>query len=89
MDINQGWTDSQKEVTRDILQRVDVISFTFDLSGVNKGCTMNHLDGSDGYITLNDALSNNWKIFDYYTDELLGTYNDIDDIIDNGWKVST
>jgi len=83
------WREDQKELTRDILERVDVVAFSFDVSGVNKGCTLDHLDGRYGYISLQDALSYNWRIFDYKTDELLGTYDSIEAIIEGGWKVST
>lgn len=83
------WRKDQKELTRDILDRVDVVAFSFDCSGVNKGCTLDHLDGRYGYITLKDALAYNWRIFDYETDELLNTYDSIEAIIEGGWKVST
>lgn len=83
------WSEEQKELTRDVLERVDVVAFSFDASGVNKGCTLNHLDGRYGYITLMDALSSNWQIFDYKTDELLQAYDSIEAIIEGGWKVST
>lgn len=83
------WRKDQIELTRDILERVDVVAFSFDCSGVNKGCTLNHLDGRYGYITLEDALADNWRIFDYKTDELLGVYDSIDGVIEGGWKVST
>jgi hypothetical protein len=34
------------------------MEFSFSLSGKpKKGCPLNHLSGSDGYITINDALS--------------------------------
>ena len=83
------WNEEQKDLTRDLLERVDVVAFSFDTSGVNKGCTFNHLDGRYGYITLMDALPSNWEIFDYKTDELLQTYDSIEAIIEDGWKVST
>lgn len=83
------WRDDQKELTRDILERVDIVAFTFDVSGINKGCTLDHLDGRYGYISLEDALAYNWRIFDYKTDELLDSYDSIDAIIAGGWKVST
>jgi uncharacterized phage-like protein YoqJ len=83
------WSEDQKRTTRDVLSRVDVVAFTFDLSGRNKGCTLDHLDGRYGYIKLNDALTNTWRIYDYETDELQDTYDSIDDIIAGGWKVST
>lgn len=66
------WRKDQKQLTREILERVDVVAFSFDCSGVNKGCTRNHLDGRYGYISLDDALAYNWRVFDYETDELLG-----------------
>jgi len=83
------WRKDQKELTRDILERVDVVAFSFDCSGVNKGCTLDHLDGRYGYIKLGDALAYNWRIFDYETDELLNSYDSISSIIEGGWKVST
>ncbi|MFA5546298.1 MAG: hypothetical protein WDA14_11670 [Sphaerochaetaceae bacterium] len=89
MENIKEWRKDQKELTKDILERVDVVAFSFDCSGVNKGCTLNHLDGRYGYITLEDALADNWRIFDYKTDELLGVYDSIDGVIEGGWKVST
>ena len=83
------WRKDQKKLTRDILERVDVVAFSFDMSGVNKGCTLNHLNGKYGYISLEDALTNNWRVFDYETDELLGTYDSVEAVIEGGWKVST
>ena len=89
MNDNKEWREDQKELTRDILSRVDVVAFSFDISGVNKGCTLDHLDGRYGYISLEDALAYNWRIFDYETYKLLGTYGSIDAVIEGGWKVST
>lgn len=83
------WREDQKALTREILERVDVVAFSFDMSGVNKGCTLDHLDGRYGYITLEDALSDEWRVFDYKTDALLGTYDSIEGVIEGGWKVST
>lgn len=83
------WRQDQKDLTRDILERVDIVAFSFDMSGVNKGCTLNHIFGSYGYIKLQDALSNTYPIYDYETDELLDTYDTIDEVINDGWKVST
>ena len=89
MESLKEWREDQKELTRDILERVDVVAFSFDLSGKNKGCTLNNLDGRYGYITLVDALAEKWRIFDYETDEILGVYTSITEIIGGGWKVST
>lgn len=83
------WSKDQKALTRDILERVDVVAFSFDISGINKGCTLNHLNGDYGYIKLKDALSNNWSIYNYETDELIITFDSVEDIINGGWKVST
>ena len=58
------------------------------LSGPNKGCMLNHLDGHTGYLTLNDALADTYSVFDCETDELLGKYPDVDTLVDSGWKVS-
>lgn len=87
--LGEDWREDQKVLTRDILERVDIVAFSFDASGKNKGCTLDHLDGRYGYITLEDALKYNWRIFDYETDELFDTYESISEVIEGGWKVST
>ena len=89
MNSQNKWRDDQIALTRDILERVDIVAFSFDISGKNKGCTLNHLDGRYGYIPLSNAISENWKVFDYETDEELEHYSTIDEILDAGWKVST
>ena len=86
---NKEWSEDQKELTRDVLERIDVVAFSFDISGINKGCTLNHLSGRYGYIKLPDALNDTYPIYDYETDELLGSYDSIDAVINGGWKVST
>lgn len=53
------------------MDRVDIVAFSFDISGKNKGCTLNHLNGEYGYIKLEDALDDNWKVFDYKSDKLI------------------
>lgn len=89
MTTKTEWRQDQKKLTRDILERVDIVAFSFDLSGKNKGCTLDHLDGRYGYITLNDALGGDWRVFDYTTDELIASYDSITAVINGGWKVST
>lgn len=83
------WRKDQIELTIDILEKIDIVAFSFDISGNNKGCNMDHLDGSYGYIKLKDALKNNYPIFDYETDKLLGSFDSIEEVINGGWKVST
>ena len=83
------WSAAQIERTRDTLERIDVVAFSFQLGRPNKGCGMDHLDGRYGYITLKDAMNETWKVFDYDTDELYGDYGSIQAVIDAGWKVST
>jgi len=89
LDNNNEWRDDQKKLTKKILERVDIVAFTVDCSGINKGCTLNHLDGSYGYIKLKDALNYKWDIYEYETDKLIGSYVSIEDLIEQGWKVST
>ena len=89
MDQKTSWRQDQLDITREILERVDIVAFSFSLSGRNKGCTLNNLDGRYGYITIEDALSDNWRVFDYWTDQPTGTYASIDEVIAHGWKVST
>ena len=82
----EGRNDRTKR-TRETLEQVDITAFMFDLSGMNKGCPLDHPDGRYGYITLQDALAENWNIFDYKTDRLIGCYESIDDLIEKGWNV--
>ena len=86
---NKEWREDQKQLTRDILDRVDVLAFSFDCSGKNKGCTLNHLDGGDGYIKPMDALNYNYRIYDFETNALISTFDSIEALIKDGWKVST
>jgi len=83
------WSEEQQERTRDVLERVDIVAFSFSMTGKKKGCPLNHLSGRDGYITLSDALSGDWRVFDDETDVLLKTYDSINGVIKGGWKVST
>lgn len=83
------WSIEQEERTRDVLERVDIVAFSFSVTEKKKGCPLNHLSGRDGYITINDALSGDWRVFDDETDVLLETYDSINGVIKGGWKVST
>lgn len=83
------WSREQEERTRDVLERVDIVAFSFSMTGKKKGCPLNHLSGRDGYITLNDALGGDWRVFDDETDVLLETYDSVSGVIEGGWKVST
>jgi len=85
----EEWRDDQRKRTRDILEQVDITAFMFDLSGMNKGCPIEHPDGRYGYITLQDALAENWNIFDFNTDRLIGSYDSIDALLEQGWTVTT
>lgn len=90
MERKTAWSNEQQERTRDVLERVDIVAFSFSLSGKpKKGCPLNHLSGRDGYITINDALNLQWRVFDEETDELIDSYTTIDDVVNDGWKVST
>ena len=88
MQSREEWRNDQKERTREILEQVDIAAFMFDLSGMNKGCPLDRPDGRYGYITLQDALGENWNIFDYETDRLIGSYESLDDLLERGWTVT-
>jgi len=85
----ESWREDQKELTKKIIDRVDVVAFSFSCAGINKGCTLDHLDGRFGYITLQDALMYRYRVFDYETDVLEATYDTLDALVEGGWKVST
>lgn len=83
------WSDQQKELTREMIESVDIVAFSFSMTGKNKGCTLNHLDGRFGYITLEDALANVYSVYNYETDILEASYTTLEALIEDGWKVST
>ena len=87
--VLKEWREDQKTLTRPILERIDIAAFSFAVSGKNKGCTLDSLAGSYGYVKLQDALDENWRVYDFTTDDLLGAYELIDNLIENCWKVST
>ena len=85
-----GISEFDAGLTRDVLIELDIVAFTYQAGDrPNKGCMMIHLDGRYGYITLADASSRVFRIFDYETDELLGRFSSVRDLINGGWKVST
>ncbi|MEA4859781.1 hypothetical protein SDC9_120113 [bioreactor metagenome] len=85
----QSWREDQKALTRSIIRNVDVVAFCFSLTGINKGCTLDHLDGRFGYITLEDALADCFRVYDYESETLQETYATLEELIEDGWKVST
>lgn len=85
----KSWREDQKELTRTIIRNVDIVAFSFSLTGKNKGCTLDHLDGRFGYITLEDALADCFRVYDYESDCLQATYATLEGLIEDGWKVST
>lgn len=80
------WTIDDEERTREILERVDILAFCF---GVGNGCTLKHIDGQKGYMLLEDALCEQWDIYDTKTDDLLDSFDMIEELIRSGWKVVT
>ena len=86
---NNQWRKDQKDYTRQVIFNVEVVPFTVQWGGPNKGCCLDHLDGRFGYITLNDAMESNYQVFDYETDKLFNSYQTLDELIVDGWKVST
>ena len=86
---NPQWRKDQQDYTRQVIFNVEVVPFTVQWGGLNKGCCLDHLDGRFGYITLEDAMDCNYRVFDYKTDTLLNSYQSLDELIEDGWKVST
>lgn len=83
--------EDQRKLSSEILEEVQMVPFTINLGGPNKGCNMDSVldPKANGYVTIADALEQNWNIYDYNTDELLGSYETLDELFDAGWKVST
>lgn len=83
--------EDQRELSREILEEVQMVPFTINLGGPNKGCNIDSVfnTAASGYITIKDALNRDWKIYDYKTDQLLGSFETLDNLFDAGWKVST
>ena len=85
------WGEHQNEYTKKIFTHVEdnLAPFLIQMGRPNKGCGLDHISGRYGYVTFDDAMAKNWNVYDYDTDELLGSYDSIDDLINDDWKIST
>lgn len=83
------WNEEDKEMTREILEGIEIVAFPLDSFGKKKECPLMHLDRRNGYIRLADATNGIWRIFNRDTDEMIRTYDSISAIIDDGWKVDS
>ena len=84
--------EDQRVLTEDILRRVDMVAFLISIPKMeNKGCLMQDINNPSlfGYITVSDAMGYIYKIYNYETDELVATFDSINELLDAGWKVST
>lgn len=78
------WSHGLKDKTREILCNMPIASFTMR----PEGCYLKNIDGRFGFITLNDAMAENYIVHvrDKLEDEK-EAYNSIDAIVDAGWAV--
>lgn len=84
------WTLKQKRHARSVLASADPAAFLVNLAGPpSKGCRLKHADRRRGYVKLQDALDNRWRIHDAATDELISEHPDVEGIIRAGWKIDT
>ena len=85
--LKDRWREEENEKTREILGKMNLISFLIEVDETHTGCNFHHIDGKWGYLTIEDAMIEQWNIYDQKTDILLGTYDSVEDLIENGWKV--
>ena len=87
MTNTREWSKLTKILSRDILARVDIDAFNIRVDGTEKGCSMKHLCGALGYITMMNALLSAWVIHDRADDKEIGRYVSIDELLEDGWVV--
>lgn len=81
------WSADCKMRTFEVLGNIDFDVFSnFNLEKC-KGCTMKSLDKKCGYVTKNDALNHDWKIFDSDDDHLLNSFHSLNALVEAGWVV--
>ncbi len=83
------WPPRRINMTRDVLERVDTAAFCLGDERTSKGCVMQHLDGRFGYITINGAINYNFAIYNLDSDVVMDQYKNIDELIADGWAVSS
>jgi hypothetical protein len=75
------WSDSLKSLTKEVLRELPIPSFM-------KGyCVLKSLGRKHGKISLEDAIAYRWQIKDIETDELIVSFDSLDELIDAGWVV--
>lgn len=80
--------DEMALITRRALEQIDIDAFSLDFSRCTKGCTLRNRDGRLAYITLEDALSSTWRVFNYSNDLLIRLYASVEEVIDDGWRIN-
>lgn len=85
--MGNEWSEDIKIRTYSILESVNMEAFCISWGGQTKGCQMKSLTDQYGYVTRDDALKKEWRIFHMDTDKLLGLFESIDDLIKSGWVV--
>jgi hypothetical protein len=62
METKTGWREDQKKLTREILDSINLVSFLTSVGGLHQGCTLEHIDGESGYISIEDAMTEEWNV---------------------------
>jgi hypothetical protein len=79
------WSKGLQSQTTEILYNIDPCIFALNERLGNKGVMMKNCDDGFGYITLESCLAEEYIIRDHVTDEVLGAYTTIADLIQSGW----
>jgi len=80
--MSQGWPDSHKQKTIEVLEYLPLSFFAHELS-----CLLKHIDGRVGKISLENAFSCRWLI------QLLDSpdkieFQSLQEMIESGWSLS-
>lgn len=76
------WSDVLQDHTRYVLDHLPISSFLRD-----GHCILKSLDRKFGKISIEDAIAYNYKIKNIDTDEILESFDTLDELIDAGWVV--
>lgn len=82
-EYGHDWSPESKAATRDVIDSLDVVAFA-----LNKGCMVQHLSHTHGYISLADAQSGPLVVRSMDTDQEIDSFASVDALITAGWRAS-
>lgn len=75
-------------MVRDALRRTRIVISRGDRKYFDdsRGCLLENFDGRSGYLTLVDALVNDFVIRDKKTGKVVNVYTSLERLIEGGWR---